>query len=149
MKNFCQIVSIFVLSLLFASTVKGQDEINWEITFDEDKKELKYIASLAKGWHVYSQYLDENAGPVATEFTFEPNKALRLSKKIREPEGEKVFDKNFNAEITYFSDQVVFQQKVKRIEENTTLTGSVLYMVCNDSGCLPPAVKEFNINIKK
>lgn len=142
---------ILIQSIILLNSVGSfaQDEIKWEFTFNETEKELNYTANLAEGWHVYSQFLNENSGPVATDFSINANDSVVVSKKVREPQGIKVFDKNFNAKITYFSNSVVFRQKVKKIKETTILSGNVLYMICNDSGCLPPEVIDFSIKVKK
>lgn len=142
---------IFGLFLfLFASTpVLGQGEIEWNFEYDLDRKELVYTAQLADGWHLYSQFIDENSGPVATTFKLEKNDSIVLAKKIKEPKGQTVFDKNFNSEITYFSEEVKFTQKINKVIEPTTVRGNVLFMVCDDNGCLPPDVIEFEIEIKK
>lgn len=144
------VFSSLVFALLFMQfKLYGQSEIEWTFSYNQEEKELTYTASLAEGWHVYSQFLDENAGPVATTFSIEDNDSLVISKKIKEPKGKTVFDKNFNSEITYFSDKVVFRQKVSKIKSDTFVKGSVLFMVCDDNGCLPPDVVEFKIEIKK
>jgi hypothetical protein len=136
--------------LLFSPiSVLGQGEIEWNFEYDSKKNELVYTAQLADGWHLYSQYIDENSGPVATAFILHESKALQLAKTIEEPKGITIFDKNFNAEITYFSDEVRFTQGVKSVKKDTVLKGKVLFMVCDDHGCLPPDVVKFEIEIKK
>ena len=62
---------------------------------------------------------------------------------------EKKFDKNFNADIAYFSNKVQFVQSViLKVASKTKLTGEIEYMVCNDERCLPPTKVPFEITIQ-
>jgi thiol:disulfide interchange protein DsbD len=62
---------------------------------------------------------------------------------------EKNFDKNFGAEIAYFSKKVQFVQSVTlKVASKTRLTGEIEYMVCNDERCLPPTKVPFDIAIQ-
>lgn len=150
MKYLKAYITLGLFLLLFAPlSILGQGEIEWSFEYDSDRKELLYTAQLADGWHLYSQFIDENSGPVATAFKLEKNDSIVLAKKIKEPKGQTVFDKNFNSEITYFSEEVKFTQKINKVIEPTTVRGNVLFMVCDDNGCLPPDVIEFEIEIKK
>jgi uncharacterized membrane protein YqiK len=50
--------------------------------------------------------------------------------------------------VSYFDNSVVFQQKVKLNTNETTVKGTLEYMVCNDKQCLPPTEVAFNIAVK-
>jgi DsbC/DsbD-like thiol-disulfide interchange protein len=50
--------------------------------------------------------------------------------------------------VSYFEDEVVFQQKIKLNKATTAVKGSVEFMVCNDKSCLPPAEVTFTIPVK-
>ncbi|MNW21061.1 hypothetical protein D3C71_2217640 [compost metagenome] len=50
--------------------------------------------------------------------------------------------------VSYFGNQVVFQQKVKLNKATATVKGTVEFMVCNDKQCLPPDEVSFNIPVK-
>ena len=59
---------------------------------------------------------------------------------------EKSFDKNFDAEISYFSGKVQFVQSVTlKVASKTKLSGTIDYMVCNDEKCLPPISVPFEV----
>ena len=137
---------IVFITMTISSSGISQNEINWDFSFNKEKQELVFKASLSDGWHIYSQFLDENAGPVATTFKFEENDKIEHIENVQEPEGEIVFDENFNSEITYFSNEVSFIQSITT-KEKTKVIGSVLYMICDDNGCLPPDVKSFSIKV--
>lgn len=139
-----QIVAFFCF---FSFSLFSQErEVNWYFSFNEANSEIEMKAEIAKGWHLYSQVIDENAGPVATEFEFLKNEKISLVGSVLEPKSIEAYDENFEATLNYFENQVVFKQKVKS-KSKTNIAGSVLYMVCNESMCLPPIVKEFSIEI--
>jgi thiol:disulfide interchange protein DsbD len=104
---------------------------------------LIFTADIDKGWHTYSQYVEEG-GPVPTSFTFEKNDAVVLIGKISE-KGSKVIegiDPFFGIHVKKFDERAIFTQRVKALK-NTVLKGSLEYMVCDESRCLPPETKEF------
>mgnify|MGYP003328422480 FL=1 len=57
-----------------------------------------------------------------------------------------MYDKNFNTELTFFSDKVEFVQTVNlKVASKTNLAGVVDYSICNDDRCLPPAKVSFEV----
>jgi thiol:disulfide interchange protein DsbD len=124
----------------------SQKEINWVIDYDESENELKMSAELAEGWHIYSQFMDENAGPIPTSFEIK-GESIDLIGNVEEPEPTKVYDENFGSDIAYFSDEAVFTQELNA-DSKGLINIEVVYMLCNDEGCLPPTVSEFEIEIE-
>lgn len=104
-------------------------------------------ATIDEGWHIYSQHVV--SGPAPTVFTFGPSKAYKLVGKTSEPKPIKKYEKVFAANVTYFENEVVFQQKVRlKSAAATTVTGMLEYMVCNESRCIPPDEIKFSIPVK-
>lgn len=136
----------FCMFCAISSSIFAQDEITWEFDYNSDSSKVLMQATLKKDWHLYSQHIDENAGPVATTFSFEENNHITFSDSVFEPAGEAVYDKNFLSDLTLLSDEVIFTQKIK-VEKETFLKGNILYMICNDEGCLPPSVTNFEIKV--
>jgi len=139
------IVSIFNLQaqisdpVEWSTAVKKINEINYEIIFN---------AEIEHGWHVYSQNIDGNDGPIPTEFGFLAD-GLTKEGVTNEPKGIEGFDKTFEMNIKYFEDKASFTQKV--IIDDTfkdPVKASVFFMVCNDERCLPPEEKEFEVYLK-
>ena len=91
-------------------------------------------ATIDPGWHVYSQFI-KDGGPVKTSFTFKPSADYTIDGATVEPKPVVRMEKAFNMEIGYFENSVVFQQKVKLKAGQTTVTGSLEYMTCNDQQC--------------
>lgn len=104
-------------------------------------------AKLQPGWHIYSQHVGEG-GPVKTTFAFTPGKDYETVGATMEPKPIEKFEKVFNMEVSYFDNEVVFQQKIKLKAGQATVKGTVEYMVCNDTQCLPPEERTFSITVK-
>ncbi|WP_223653222.1 protein-disulfide reductase DsbD family protein [Hymenobacter psoromatis] len=109
---------------------------------------LTATATIAGNWHIYSQFI-EDGGPVATSFAFTPSPDYELVGKVAEsPVPVKAFEKAFNMTIAYFPKRAVFSQKIRLKAPQTTVKGTVTFMVCNDEKCLPPDDLDFSIDAK-
>jgi DsbC/DsbD-like thiol-disulfide interchange protein len=141
--------AFFLYTFLFIGfVVNSQEEITWDFSYNKNSQQLEIEANLASGWHIYSTDLGDIAGPISTDFEFKKNKDVTLIGKVKEPQPKVEFDPNFEETVKYFDKQVVFVQKVG-VKKNTLLKGGVVYMICNDTICLPPVLKEFEIQLKK
>src|SRR3546814_13088868 len=54
-------------------------------------------------------------------------------------------DPNFGIEVAYFSNEAVFEQRVRLKKPAATVNGVLEFMVCDDQRCLPPTEVEFSI----
>jgi hypothetical protein len=143
-----------VLALVLSSTVWAFAQLENPVTWQYAAKKLNkneailYIkANIDENWHMYSQNL-KPGGPNKTEFTFTPSKDFALVGKTTEPKPITKYEKVFRMEVSYFENQVVFQQKIKLNKGTTTVKGKVEYMVCDDKQCLPSSEVAFNIPVK-
>ncbi|QEM07151.1 sugar transporter [Mucilaginibacter rubeus] len=111
-----------------------------------DKEAVIFIkASIDQGWHVYSQNV-QKGGPVKTTITFVPSKSFLLNGKPTEPTPVTKFEKVFNMEISFFADEVIFQQKITlKSKGPVKVKGNIHYMTCNDEKCLPPDDAGFTV----
>ncbi|WDF55836.1 protein-disulfide reductase DsbD domain-containing protein [Mucilaginibacter sp. KACC 22063] len=143
---------ILMLLVCAAGFVRGQilTPVHWSYAAKRlnDKEAVIFIkATMDKGWHVYSQTL-QKGGPVKTTITFEPSKKFQLNGKTEEPAPVTKFEKVFNMEISYFADEVIFQQKIKlKTNGPVTVKGNIHYMTCNDEKCLPPDDAAFTVRV--
>lgn len=143
---------IFCLTSLIIGTTSAQTSpVQW--TFEAVKKsaqqyEIVMTAEIDAPWHIYSQFV--KGGPVPTSFRFKMNPLIQLQGNTKEVgKLEKSFDKNFNATIATFSNKVQFIQSVMvKNGVKTKLSGTVEYMVCDDSHCLPPKRIPFEVSIQ-
>lgn len=142
-------IPIIVLFFIFFSLSGiAQSKIQWTYTYNSEGKTIDIQANIAEGWHLYSQHVDNQIGPVPTSFTFEDNASIKLIGKVTEPTPIQKYDENFEAMLDFFEGKVVFTQRIS-VKDDTTLNGVVTYMLCNDTMCLPPVDEQFTITITK
>lgn len=142
----------FISALLISASSYSQilTPVKWSYAtkkIGENEAIIYMKATIDKGWHIYSQHIAVG-GPVKTSFTFSPSKIYKLTGSTLEPKPVTSFEKVFNMNVSYFSNTVIFQQKVSFSEAPAMVKGNIEYMVCNDKQCLPPADVKFSIAIK-
>ncbi|RXK83050.1 protein-disulfide reductase DsbD domain-containing protein [Filimonas effusa] len=148
-----KLVWLLALLLTVSATVHAQvkDPVKW--TFTAKKKtgntyEVVISAVFAKPWHLYSQSTPDG-GPIPTKITFKKNPLVTVTGSPKEVGTLKVdHDENFGVDVKYFSEKVDFVQTITlKGKVKTNITGTVEYMVCDDSQCLPPTTKSFDIKL--
>ncbi len=144
-------VFLFSISIFFTANAQKLNPVKW--TFEAVKKadkqyDITFTATIDAPWHIYSQFVKK--GPVPTAVQIKKNPLVQLKGSVKEIGSlEKKFDKNFGAEIAYFSKKVQFVQSVTlKVASKTKLTGEIEYMVCNDERCLPPTKVPFEVTIQ-
>jgi hypothetical protein len=126
----------------------AQKEVVWNVAYNAENQTIEFTASIAKGWHLYSQHIADGAGPVATSFTYEQLDGVKLKGKVEEPESIRKYDPSFEATLNFFEGTVTFVQHMSKTTKNTsTISGTITYMLCNDTMCLPPVDLPFTIEI--
>ncbi len=110
--------------------------------------ELQITASIEEGWHLYSQTLPSDDGPIATEFTIKESADYETVGTVSEPKAKTEYDPNFDMELSYFEKDVIFKQIVKsKVANAYKMTAEVYFMVCDDEKCLPPEYVDLEFNI--
>lgn len=143
---------IFAIVLCTVASVFAQIEkpVKWSYAAKKTGKNeatLYLKAIIDNSWHIYSQNTPDG-GPVKTSFKFNTSKDYSLVGKTIEPKPLVKFEDAFKLNVKYFDKQVVFQQKIKLAKGVTTVKGTVEFMVCNDTKCLPPDEVAFSIPVK-
>ncbi len=136
---------------VFASADNSQiaDPIDWEATVEKQNDSiytLVFTAFLEKGWHLYSQEVDED-GPIPTTFTFTSLTGVELIGEMQEPDVPAVYDDVFGMDIKFFKDKAVFRQQIKVLDPGSLVEVEVEFMVCDDEQCLPPDIVPFQISV--
>ena len=152
-----KLVTVIVFTCLASlSFAQVENPVSW--SYEAKKKsantyEIVITANVESPWHIYSQNTGKG-GPIATEIKFKPNPLVTVPAAKPKELGkiEKVMDNNFGTQpvqVSYFSDKVQFVQTVTvKGNVKTNLAGTVEYMVCNDSKCLPPTKKSFDLKLQ-
>jgi thiol:disulfide interchange protein DsbD len=123
---------------------KIPEPVKWVFSYAISKENTMEItlfltATIVRDWHIYSQNIALD-GPVPSSFLFNPDSLnFILVGKTEEPISEKKFDDAFQIELAYYSNVVVFTQKIKRVSiASFSVTGKLEFMCCNNIQCMPP-----------
>ncbi len=146
---------VWLVMCLLTGHAQGQyvnPNVTWGFSaqrLSDDEFELALKATIAPGFHFYSQHIEEG-GPIPTQVTFSPSAHYRLIGKVtehgnRKQAREPVFD---NMELIWFEDQVVFKQKVQLLRKQVRVEGFITFMTCNDELCDPPSDQHFAFDLE-
>ena len=138
----------FLLMLVIHCTSAQQSVINWHFSskkISENIYEVKFTATLKKGWHIYSGQPGD--GPVPTTISFAPSPVLSIQGSVKEAGSIKIEKSNlFNSQISYYENYLTLKQYVQvRGNITTAIKGSIDFIVCNNQQCLPPKKIAFSI----
>lgn len=144
-------VLLFV-GLLFFTNISAQilEPVKWTFSHNkigDNEFELVFKADIEAKWHLYSQ--DIPMSPPATTFTFETSDKYELTGSVTE-ESKIIeeYDPNFEMELKFFANEAIFKQKVKVPGNKMVhLKGSLEFMSCDDTKCLPPEVIDFDFKL--
>jgi len=146
-KNFI----LFFTTLSVFASAQIFTPVTWEFShkqLSDNEIELQFRASIDHGWHLYSQFIEDD-GPVPTEFTFTKSEGYSLLGTPQEGESIEEFDPNFDMILKYFKREAIFTQIVQvSSAKDFNLDGNVYFMVCDEAQCLPPEEVEFSFEIK-
>lgn len=145
------LLPFLTLFLCYQSAAQVLNPVKWSFSSERSGKNeyiLYFTADIEPGWHTYSQFIAEG-GPVPTSFSFTDNPNVERIGKVVEsgPKMHEVFDKVFEMNLKLFDEKAIFSQKVK-IKSSTILEGSLEFMVCDDSRCLPPDQVPFSFTLQ-
>ncbi len=149
-----QPIPSIVPPLTVANNSKGiKDKANWAFEskkISDTEYDVVFKATIENGWHIYSQFLKGNDGPLPTSFNFDKNASIELVGKTKEESPkrnehkEPVFE---NMTVIDFSESATFTQRVKVKDISKPITGKLEYMACNDGQCTPPTEVPFSFNL--
>lgn len=153
-------LTVFALAVLFffscnekkEATIENHEPVAWSFVAEKKQNdifEVKAIAELQSGWHIYSQSTPAG-GPVPTHLRFQQNPLIKFIGDVRE-EGkrEQHYEPLFEVDVFQFSHKVAFVQDVQvRSAATTRLSGSVRFMACNSQQCLPAKELPFSVVLK-
>ena len=148
-------ITFILLIGLFTSNVSAQifNPVKWKTDYKQvspTEFDLIYTAIIDDGWTVYSQYLENDDGPVATNFNYDEGAHFSLKgKNIEAKENRKEgHDAIFDMTLAKFSKKAVFTQRIAVTDFSKPVTGYVNYMTCDATKCLPPTDVDFSFSIK-
>ncbi len=136
------------------SKLKAQilEPVKWSFSSNktaDNEYELVFTATIDYKWHLYSQ--DIPMSPPATTFHFNKNDSFKLIGKVTEDTSSIIeeYDPNFEMKLKFYASKAVFKQKVRVLKSTpVTVTGSLEFMSCDDTKCLPPTDMDFSFDLK-
>ena len=145
-----RIVLAFIVFITYAVAGFGQNEedpVVWSHEVNklaENDYELIFKGKIADGWHIFSQFTDEN-GSLPSEFTFlKSGEDYELVGTAKESETSTEYSDIFEVDETFFLNEAVFTQRIKLL--NTAVSQidvELFYQVCKEV-CIP---KEYTFRI--
>lgn len=151
MKKFSLLI-VAVLISVTAAVAQIHNPVKWSVAskkLNKDEAVVFIKATIQSGWHIYAQNVADG-GPVPTSFTFKPSKEYSIvGSTAPTTKAKSKYEEVFKMNVPYFNQEVVFQQRIKLTNgKPATVTGTVEYMACDKSQCLPPDEYTFNVTVK-
>lgn len=146
------VLALGFVSIALISFGQIENPVSWNYEAKKksaDTYDVIITATVEHPWHIYSQNTGKG-GPVPTSVKFKVNPLITKSGAIKEiGKLEKIYDKNFETNVLSYSDKVQYVQTVKvKGGIKTNISGTIEYMVCDDSHCLPPTKKSFDLKLQ-
>lgn len=118
---------------------KWQNSLNEKSPAVGDEVTLVFEAEIDSKWYLYSSDFDPDLGPMVTTFEFLPHDSYELVGDLTPIEPKQSYDSIFEGYYTYFKGKGRFEQKVKVLKEEFSVSGSYFYQVCSDvtGQCIP------------
>ena len=126
------------------------DPVKWStklVHLSGQEYELQFIADIDDTWHIYSQKMPGDNGPLPVEFTFEKLDNVEKVGKVTEPEPHVQYSEAFEMDVLTFEHHVVLKQKVKLNGNKGFVKGDIYFMACTKSMCLAPSYYDFQFDI--
>jgi len=156
------ILSFFVLLTGFKQPARAQnygpatDYVGWSVgvlpaTVNPGGQFLvQWDASIETGWKMYAMDSPRPTRGVQLRFDDVPEN-VTVHGDIRQTEPEEGYDPNFGMNVRYFAGDASFESTMV-VDEQTIpgsypVSGSIVFMICNDSICLPPTTVPFSASI--
>lgn len=134
---------------IVASQAQILEPVKWSTSVEkisDTEYNLVSIATIDKGWHLYSQNVPDD-GPIPTTFTYTED-GFQLIENTKEEEGHTVDDPVFEMKIKFFENKAEFKQRIKVLNNELSIVkGEVEFMVCDDARCLPPSYVDLEFNL--
>ncbi|MFN5333827.1 MAG: protein-disulfide reductase DsbD domain-containing protein [Bacteroidota bacterium] len=146
-------ISSLVILLGLSSFAQSDQKVKWKfeaINKGNNTFEVRLLADIDKGWHLYSRLQSKDAIALPTTIQFSRNPLVELKGEIRE-EGTLMdqVDPATRSRARYYGGKVAFVQKaIRKKKVNTILQGEIEFMVCDDRQCLPPSVVKFQVRLQ-
>lgn len=146
------IASLLLIVLALAAQAQtGPVKWNYGVTHLSDSTyELKVVATIENGWHIYAQTQPKDAVCFATLFTMNGQKLTKYGRLKELGEAEIVQIPELGISQVQYEHRVEFTQVLLNwSREPVKVPYSVEFQACTDEQCLPPTKLSFEITLGK
>ncbi|MEL0454666.1 protein-disulfide reductase DsbD domain-containing protein [Flavobacteriaceae bacterium SZ-1-7] len=146
-----KLILVIALITTFVGQAQILEPVKWTTSVNkisDSEYELVATATIDSGWHLYSQDVPED-GPIPTSFSYQGSTDYLKKGNTSEEEGHTIDDPIFEMKIKYFETKADFKQRIKlKSKLPFIINGSVEFMVCDNSRCLPPTEVDLKFNVE-
>lgn len=144
-----QLFSFFFLLFTVFGYGQIQKPVKWSYTakkINPTTYEVHLTANIDGRWHIYSQTTPDG-GPVPTSIKFNNNPLITFQGAAKEVgKLQQKHEPLFGVDVKQFGEKVDFVQTIKlKTPVKTNIAGSIEFMVCDDTQCLPPTTQKFSV----
>ncbi|SFG48204.1 thiol:disulfide interchange protein DsbD [Algoriphagus hitonicola] len=138
--SFSWVSSLILASILLLSPKLEAQIISppeWKVSLSPEKPRigekttLIFEAKIPASWYVYGTDFDPDLGPLITTLILEESDSFSLEGTLKEVDAKKKYDEVWKGDITYFTEEGVFEQEIL-IKNSGTITGVLEYQMCTD-----------------
>jgi hypothetical protein len=138
------LTALFFLSASFAQILNPVRFNYSAVKKGNNLYEVRIKTLLEPKWHIYS-IKNPPGGAEPTTIKVKEGNSVGTTKE--KGKLKSIYDEAFQLTQNYYENTVDFVQLVKTNSGSKKITGTIVYMVCNDKQCLPPKDVEFNIKL--
>ena len=127
-------LSLFLFVVALQAGAQQPVRVTHEVT---PEGVIEFIAEIEPGYYMYSTDIPKG-GPKPTYVKFSELEGVELVGELvplEEPMSK--YESVFNMQVTYFEEYAVFAQKIKVLDENFFMKGTLHYQSCGAMGCVP------------
>lgn len=151
----CYWIALFLGIFQFAFGQTNQSitsPVSWNFTSEkisDTQYKILFYATIAEGWHLYSQDIEGFEGPLPTLYNLEEGAEFSLVGSVVEStpivKKEPVFN---NMELSFFEGTATMYQLIELTDSVLPkISGNINFMVCDDEECMPPTDQQFVIDL--
>ena len=143
------VLSILLIVGVISGICNIVNPVTWttNIEISGTQATATFTANIEKGYHIYGME-QMSDGPVATSINFENTIGLEpVGSMTVSSQPIKPVDRAFDLELEYWEGTVTFTQTFNIVDPSaaSALNGTIRYMACSGTSCLPPAKESFSL----
>lgn len=146
-----KIVFAVCCALLFTTGIFAQgtkDPSTWTIKAEPEAGMYRVIfhVSLEKGWHIWSLHPGGDGSLIPPSFTFKKGSYSPVGEVGEQGMAIEMAFEGVEGKVNFYSGEAQFTQMIKA-RSGDIVKGEYTYQLCNETTCLAPKTKPFQLRI--